>query len=90
MSQQKKFVTNDRPGYTKTQLIEEAHKQGFADFDTRQLTDFTRLGLICKPRKKGKTHGGSEEGLWSAEQLSLLLTILRLRHMADSQVGHHL
>jgi hypothetical protein len=90
MIQQKISATNDRPSYTKTQLIEEAHKQGFTEFDTRQLTDFTRLGLICKPRKKGKPGGGSEEGRWSVEQLSLLLTILRLRHMADSQVEHHL
>src|SRR2546423_659509 len=86
MKQQKESLPNSKPGYTKDQLIAEAHNHGFDDFDTRQLTDFTKLGLICSPRKKGKPGGGSEKGQWPEGQLPLLLTILKLRDRADRQV----
>lgn len=89
MKQQKKSLPDGEPGYTKNQLIEEVRKHGF-DFDARQLSDFVRLGLICKSLRNGKAGGGSEEGVWPAGQLPLLLTMLKLRDAADHQAGHHL
>jgi len=88
MKQQKRAIAGDKPGYTKTQFIEQVRKHGFA-LNTRQLTEFRRFGLIRGPQKRGKAGGGSEV-LWPADQLPLLVTLLKQQDMWNRQAQHHL
>lgn len=64
-------------GYSKRELIVEAHRRGFIDVTERQITEWVRLGLLDlaerAPRKDG--HKGAFY-LWPENQLNLLLTLL--------------
>jgi hypothetical protein len=67
--------------YTREGLQLQAQAAGY-DVSPRLITDWTELGLLDSPRRAGRGKGqgrGNRLGVWSENQLNLLLTLLDKR-----------
>jgi hypothetical protein len=66
-------------GWTAVELLSAAAEQG-TPASKRLIVDWTSLGLLDRPHRRGRGRGaGSQPGTWPEEQRQLFLTLLRQR-----------